>query len=323
MITGHRGRSAAYYWLGDFTAARRAGDEVRKLYDYAKHHDLVHATNWDPFTGEGIYRSQYLWMMGYPEQALAANRATEANARRDGHPFDLAFALTLGAQIFDFLSDSDALMRRTEEAERLGRQHGIPLLGEIMVEISQGIAWLRTGRWADGAAQLEQGVAHLHGTGHRIWISYLRALQAEALALAGDLAGALALVSVSVTNMEAGEERSHYAEVLRLKGWLASLAGDHDGAETALRKSLDVARAQQAKSWELRSATTLARLWAGQDRKEEALGLLEPVYEWFTEGRDTKDLMTAAQLLDELGAQAAGSAALAARDEGWKTMADN
>ena len=301
VITGLRGISAAHYWLGDFTAAHRAGDEVRKLYDYAKHHDLVRATNWDPFTGEGIYRSQYLWIMGYPDQALAANRATEANARRDGHPFDLAFALTLGAQIFDFLSDSDALMRRTEEAEQLGREHGIPLLGEIMVEISRGIAWLRAGRWADGAAQLERGVSHLHSTGHRIWISYLRALQAEGLALAGDPRRAWALVSDSVTHMEAGEERSHYAEVLRLKGWLMSLLGDREGAETELRKSLDFARAQQAKSWELRTATTLARVWASQNRRREALALLEPVHEWFTEGHETKDLMTAVQLLDELG----------------------
>lgn len=299
VITGKRGISAAYYWLGDFTAAQRAGDEVRRLYDYAKHHSLVQATNWDPFTGEGIYRAQYLWIMGYPDQALAASRAMEANARRDGHPFDLAFALTLGAQIFDFLSDSDALMRRTEEAERLGREHGIPLLGEIMVEISRGIAWLRAGRWADGAAQLERGVSHLHGTGHRIWISYLRALQAEGLALGGDPERALTIVNDSVSHMEAGEERSHFAEVLRLKGWLMSLLGDLDGAETVLRKSLDFARAQQAKSWELRSATTLARLWESRHRGKEALNLLKPVYDWFAEGHETKDLITASQLLEQ------------------------
>ena len=301
VITGYRSISAARYWLGDFAAARQAGDEVRRLYDYDKHHGLVHATNWDPFTAEGIYRSQYLWMTGYPDQARAANRATEANARRDGHPFDLAFALTLGAQLFDFLCDPDALLRRTEEAERLGREHGIPLLGEIMVEISRGIAWLRAGRWADGAAQLERGVARLNATGHRIWISYLKALQAEGLALSGEPDRASALMNESVAHVEAGEERSHYAEVLRLKGWLAGLVGDHAGAEAWLRKSLDFARAQQAKSWELRTATTLARLWAAQNLRREALGLLRPVYEWFAEGRDTKDLLIAAQLLDELG----------------------
>src|SRR5262249_5356426 len=149
------------------------------------------------------------------------------------------------------LYDSDALMRRTEEAERLGREHGIPLLGEIMVEISRGIAWLRSGRWADGAAQLERGVARLHATGHRIWLSSLEGLQAAGLALAGEPQRALTLVNDTVTRLEAGEERSHYAEVLRLKGWIVGLLGDEAGAEMELRKSLDVARAQKAKSWEL------------------------------------------------------------------------
>ena len=78
-------------------------------------------TNNNPFTGEGIYRAQYLWIMGYQSQALAANQEMEANARRRGHPFDLAFALTLGAQLFDFLGDPEALLRRTEEAERIGK----------------------------------------------------------------------------------------------------------------------------------------------------------------------------------------------------------
>jgi class 3 adenylate cyclase/tetratricopeptide (TPR) repeat protein len=300
QIMGYRNASAVHYWKGDFVAARRAGDQVHKLYNHEKHHSLALLTNNDPFTGEGIYRSQYLWMMGYPDQALAANRATEANARRGGHPFDLAFALTLGAQIFDLLSDPDALLRRTEEAERVGRERDIPLLGEIMVEISRGIAWLRSGRAADGSAQLDRGVTRLNTTGHQIWIWYLRALQAEGLAQTGDLQGAATLMAESVKRFEGGEERSHYAEALRLRGWLLDLLGEGEAAEASLRKSIEVAQAQQAKSWELRSATTLARLQANRGRRDEALALLAPVFDWFTEGRDTKDLMTAAQVLDEL-----------------------
>jgi hypothetical protein len=240
--------------------------------------------------------------MGYPDQALAANQATEANARRRGHPFDLAFALTLGAQIFDLLSDSDALLRRTEEAERVGKEHGIPLLGEIMVEISRGIAWLRAGRWSEGAVQLDLGVTRLNTTGHQIWIRYLRTLQAEAVAMAGDFETAWPLMEESVKRIEAGEEKAHYAEVLRLKGWLLEKLGKPDAAEASLRKSIGVARSQQAKSWELRATTTLAGLMALQGRKAEALELLSPVHDWFTEGRDTRDLKAAAQLLDELRA---------------------
>ncbi len=299
-IIGHRAASACHYWLGDFAAARRSSDEVHKMYDPERHRSLVALTNTDPFTGQGIYRAQFLWMMGYPDQALAANQATEANARRRGHPFDLAFALTLGAQLFDFLCDSDALQQRAEEAERIGEQRGIALLGEILAEISCGVAWLRAGRLVEALTQLDQGIERLMQTGHRIWIWYLKALQAEGLALIGDLDAAWILIEESVARIEAGEERSHHAEVLRLKGWISILRGEPDQAAATLHKAVAVARDQGAKSWELRAAITLARLLASRGDQAEALALLAPIHDWFTEGRDTRDLKEAAQLLAEL-----------------------
>ena len=299
-IIGHRGACACEYWLGEFASARSSGDEVHRLYDPQRHAGLVALTNSDPFTGEGIYRGQFLWMLGYPDQALAANQAMEANARRVDHPFDLAFALTLGAQLFDYLCDSEALLQRTEEAERISREHGIPLIGDIMSEISRGVAWLRAGRRTEALTQLDRGIERLMLTGHRIWIWYLRALRAEALALTGDLDGASALIEESITRLEAGEERSHYAEVLRLKGWILILRGEPDQAAAILRKALTVARHQRAKSWELRAATTLARLLASRGDEAEALAVLAPVHDWFTEGRNTRDLKEAAQLLAEL-----------------------
>ena len=303
-IVGHRAASGCHYWLGEFAAARLSGDQVHRLYDPERHWGLASLTNTDPFTGEGIYRPQFLWMMGYPDQALAACQATEANARRRGHPFDLAFALTLGAQLFDYLCDSDELLQRAEEAERIGKERGIALLGEIMTEISGGVAWLRAGRFTEAVTQLDRGIRRLMQTGHRIWIWYLKALRAEALALTGDLDGALILIEESVARIEAGEERSHYAEVLRLEGWILILRGEPDKAEASLRKAITVARDQQAKSWELRAATTLARLFVRQGNQVEALAVLAPIYDWFTEGHDTKDLKEAAQLLVELrGAQ--------------------
>jgi class 3 adenylate cyclase/tetratricopeptide (TPR) repeat protein len=299
-IVGHRGASACHYWRGEFAAARASGDHVHRLYHPERHWGLAALTNTDPFTGEGVYRPQFLWMMGYPDQAVAASQAAEANARRRDHPFDLAFVLTLGAQLFDYLGDSDALLRRAEEAERIGKQSGIALLGEIMAEISKGVAWLRAGRLAEAATQLDRGIERLMQTGHRIWIWYLRALRAEALALAGDLEGAWTLIEESVARIEAGEERSHYAEVLRLRGWILIMRGEPDQAAATLRKAITVARNQQAKSWELRAATTLARLLASRGESAEALAVLAPVHDWFSEGRDTKDLKEAARLLADL-----------------------
>ena len=299
-IFGYRAASACHYWLGDFAAARRSGDQVHRLYDPERHRALAALTNTDPFTGESIYRVQFLWMMGYPDQALAASRAMEANARRRGHPFDLAFALTLGAQLFDYLCDFNSLLKRTEEAEHISHERGIPLLGEIMVEISRGVALLRAGRVTNALTQLDQGIERLTRTGHRIWIWYLNSLRAEALALAGDIERAWVLIEECITGIEAGEERSHYAEMLRLRGWILSLRGEPERAAMTLRKALAVARDQQAKSWELRAATTLSRLLASCGERDEALALLAPIHGWFTEGRDTRDLKDAGRLLLEL-----------------------
>jgi DNA-binding winged helix-turn-helix (wHTH) protein len=99
------------------------------------------------------------------------------------------------------------------------------------------------------------------------------------------------------------EERFAYAEILRLKGWMLSLKGDLEGAERDLLASLDWARRQQAKMWELRTSTSLARLWQSQGKRQDAYELLAPVYGWFTEGFDTKDLLEVKSLLAELQTQ--------------------
>jgi class 3 adenylate cyclase/tetratricopeptide (TPR) repeat protein len=297
VIVGHRAASASYYWLGDFTAALRHGDIVHSMYDAERHWHIAQLTNSDPLTGESIYRAQYLWILGFPDQAVAAGNARDMHARRRNHPFDLAFSLTLGAQVFDFRCEAEELLRRTEEAERVGKEHGVTLMWEVMAEISRGIGWLRGGRIEDGVRHLDRAIQRIVATGHRIWIWYLRALQAEGLALTGDFDGSRKLIDESVKRMQIGEERAHFAEVLRLRGWLLMQQGHCDEAQASLRAALDVARAQQAKSWELRSATTLAQLLADRGERAAARELLAPIYAWFTEGFDTKDLKEAKALL--------------------------
>lgn len=304
IIVGHRAVSGSAFWQGRFDVAKAHGDKLHALYDAERHWHIAQLTNTDPLTGESIYRAQYLWIIGYPDQAVAASDARDDHARRRNHPFDLAFSLTLGAQAFDFLSEPEELLRRATEADNVGRRFGVSLFFEVMAEISQGIAWLRAGRHADSAMRLDRAITRLAATGHRIWIAYLRALQAEALALGGDVKAGDALLDESIARIEAGEERCHYAEVLRLKGWLLARQGRRMEAEERLGAALAVARAQGAKSWELRATTTLARLLAEQGEKPRAFDMLQAVYGWFTEGFTTRDLTEAKALLDELGLQA-------------------
>jgi tetratricopeptide (TPR) repeat protein len=278
-LIGRHAVAGSHYWLGNFKAAQDAGRAL---------------------TGDGIYRGQYLWMLGYPDQARAASDESDERARRSNHPFDLAVTLALDAQVFDYLREPDELLRRTEEAEAVCRQRGVAPLGEIMVEVSRGIVSLRAGRAADSVLQLDKAIGRLEATGHRIWIRYLRGLQGEAMALTGDLDGAQALVDASVRATEGGEERAHYAELLRLKGWLAMLQGRPREAEAVLRSAIEVARAQQARSWELRSTMTLARLLAERRERTAAHAMLAGVYGWFTEGFGTRDLEEAKVLLGAL-----------------------
>jgi hypothetical protein len=173
----------------------------------------------------------------------------------------------------------------------------------LMAPRSYGLALIREGKFAQGIAQLKAATVFWEASGGKVRSPTTRAFLAEAMALTGDLDNALHLIDQQIAQIErpGWEERVHYAEILRLKGWMLSLKGDLDGAERNFLASLDWARRQQAKMWELRTSTSLARQWQGQGKRQEAYELLAPVYFWFTEGFDTRDLVDAKALLTELG----------------------
>ena len=131
---------------------------------------------------------------------------------------------------------------------------------------------------------------------------YLKSALAEALALQGDLNAALVMIDECLAQIErpGWQERSHWAEVLRLKAWMLMRQGQPEQAEPLLHAAIEWALEQQAKSWQLRASTTLAELMLADGRREAALALLAPIYGWFTEGLDTRDLKAARALLDSL-----------------------
>jgi predicted ATPase len=152
-------------------------------------------------------------------------------------------------------------------------------------------------------AQMQQGLAAWHATGAAAFRPYGLALLAEAYAQVGRCEEGLTLLAEALALTNDREERRWEAELYRLKGelLLVHAAAHHAEAETCFRQALDVARHQQAKSWELRAAMSLARLWQQQGKRTEAHELLAPICGWFTEGFDTVDLQEAKALLEELG----------------------
>ena len=158
------------------------------------------------------------------------------------------------------------------------------------------------GQGEEGMAQMQQGLAAWRATGAEVFRPYGLALLAEASAKVGQHEAGLTLLAEALAVANDTGERRWEAELYRLKGeLLLARAAEHDAeAETCFRQALDIARRQQAKSWELRAAMSLSRLWQRQGKRAEASELLAPVYGWFTEGFDTADLQEAKALLEEL-----------------------
>jgi predicted ATPase len=158
------------------------------------------------------------------------------------------------------------------------------------------------GQAEEGAAQIRQALAAWRAMGAGMAVSHWLVLLAEAYGQAGQAEEGLRLLAEALALANAGGERRHEAELYRLKGQLllAHSAEQHTEVETCFRHALDLARHQQAKSLELRAATSLSRLWQQQGKRAEAHELLAPIYGWFTEGFDTADLKDAKALLNEL-----------------------
>jgi predicted ATPase len=165
--------------------------------------------------------------------------------------------------------------------------------------------WFRAmqGHSVEGSAQMVHGLEAYRGAGTQVWQPNLLALLAEAHEKAGHMAEGLRMLTDALALVEQNQERHHEAELYRLKGeLLLQFSSDNQAdAETCFLQALNVARNQQAQSWELRAATSLARLWQQQGKRQEALDLLAPVYHWFTAGFDTADLQEAKGLREKLG----------------------
>ena len=193
------------------------------------------------------------------------------------------------------------VQQQAEAIIAFGTEHGfsyITALGTIL----RGSALAAQGQEAEGIIQMRQGLDAYRDTGSKVR-AYFLALLAEAYGEAGQAEAGLGVLAEALAHVAKTGERQHEAELYRLKGeLLLSLSVDHQTeAETCFYQALDIACRQQAKALELRSATSLARLWQSQDKRQDADNLLAPVYAWFTEGFDTADLQDAKALLEELG----------------------
>lgn len=312
-IFGHATAMVQHFLSGHLAEARAQADWALALYEPQRAERWIQLTGHDLRTFVEVYACQLLWMQGFPEQARRLSDATMAHAHAEGHAFNRVWALTFSAYVFAYRREPVHFLARVSEADRLAREQGLAYIYEVAVPQARGLAELQNGRPREAIPLLRQGIERWTKIGGHVRVPFLKAALAEALALAGEPAAALEQIAECREQIErpAGQERLWQAEVLRLHGWILARQGRDEEAEAQLRAALECARQQQAKSWELRSATMLARLLAGRGLRAAARDLLAPLCGWFTEGADTKDLIEARALLHELSPLSRSSAATA------------
>jgi predicted ATPase len=286
--------------LGEFAQARAHLEQGMALYDRQQHRAEVFHYGNDTEVCCRAFVAEALWVLGYRDQARQRIEEALAWAQELAHPFSLVIALRHAARLHQFRREPHSAHERAEAAIALSQEQGfMQFLADAT--ILRGWALAEQGQVAEGLAQLRQGVAAWQATGahqrsyHATWL-------AGAYGKVGQPEAGLRVLTEALAAVEATRERFAEAELSRLTGelLLAQSAEHHAAAETCYQQALAVARRQQAKSWELRAAMSLSRLWQQQDKRAEAYDLLAPIYGWFTEGFDTADLQEAKALLEEL-----------------------
>jgi predicted ATPase len=301
MLIGHRVMGHSLLKGGDFVQARKHYDKGIALYDPVEHRTL--ATRFGHDTGVAIlsYRSWTLWLLGFPDAALRdAATAVEA-ARETGQAASLMFALYMTAFFHVLCGNYEVATVRARELFALAKEKDA-LMWKASGLMHEGCALAATGKTAAAIEMLSNGIVGYRSTGATLSITAYLSNLAQAYSDIGRFDDAWRCIGEAVTVIESAEERWYEADVHRTGGEIAlkSPRPDAAKAEKYFDRALVVARQQQAKSWELRAAMSMARLWRHQGKRDEARELLAPVYGWFTEGFDTRDLKDAKALLDQL-----------------------
>ena len=256
----------------------------------------------DPGVACRAYAAWTLWLLGYPEQALAHLHDALALAHELSHPFSLAYARVSAAFVLQFCRDVPAVHEQAEAAVALSTEQGFTQWVTQGTSF-RGWALAMQGQGEVGLALVRQGLAAWRATGAAVRVPYFCTVLADVCDHLGHTEDGLQALAEAHTLVEQQEERWWEAEIYRLRGvvLLRQTMPQQDEAEAWLHRALDVARRQEAKSLELRAAMSLSRLWQQQGQQAEARALLAPSYGWFTEGFDTADLQDAKALLEELG----------------------
>ena len=297
LVPAHRALGSCYMISGPLASARELFEKGVALYDSNQHDTFLRLYGQDEGQICGQYLSWVLWSLGYPEQAERKQHNVLALAHKQSHPYDLTHALA-GSAFFHVLQrEAKAAREQADRVSALASEHGFAFWAAFATMLG-GWALAELGQQDEGIAQIRKGIEDFRATGARAFGDCILGLLGEACQKAGQVQEGLAVVAKGLA-MHEETGGLWEVELHRVQGELLLMKGD-SAAEASFHRALDLARAEGRKSLELRAAMSLSRLWRQQRKKPEAKQLLGEVYDWFTEGFDTRDLVEAKTLLDEL-----------------------
>jgi DNA-binding SARP family transcriptional activator/predicted ATPase len=285
--------------LGEFTSAHTHLKEAYSNYEPQKHHSaFISLRGSDVGVSAMAYDACCLWCLGYPDQALNRSQEVLALSRDLNHAFSLADVLCFGGCVFNQLRrDPAALMDFAPELMELSKGMGFSSFGGTGT-CYWGMALIQQGQIQKGIAEMRKGIAARQAVGARCYLTGILGALAEAQAMAGRLEDGMTTLEEALAMVEETDERYYEAILYRLRGELLIQQCNEGEAEASLLKAIEIARRQQAKSYEMQIALDLARLWKRQGRLSEAQELLRETYNWFTEGFETPDLKAASAMLE-------------------------
>jgi class 3 adenylate cyclase/predicted ATPase len=302
VMIGHRAMGHALLLTGHFVKSRAHYDEALRLYVPVKHAlAAARVGGQDARVAVLVHRARALWLLGYPEAALADTAQGVRHAREIEHAATLMFALDHASVTYLHCGDNDSADALLTELAKLVDEKGAAFWKAFGL-MTQGALRLLRGKASDAVRLLTTGLKAYQSTGATVFVPWYLTYLATAYGSLSQYDNAQRMISEAIEAIDRTNERWCEAEVLRVAGEVALLGPEQDSADAQkhFERAFAVAGQQQAKSWELRTSISLARLWRDQGKVQQARELLAPVYGWFTEGFDTRDLKEAKALLGTL-----------------------
>ncbi len=301
LVAAHRALGATLFQLGAVACAQTHCAQGIALYDPKQHRASAFLYGEDAGVVCHSLAAWTLWYLGYPDQGLARNDEAVTLAQQSAYPFCLSFALSFAAGFHQLRREGHTAQEYTEASISVATDQGFPFW-RARGSFLRGWTLAHQGQAQEGIEQIHQGLIAFRATGAELWRPYWLMLLAEAHGIQGEPEAGLTVLTEALALVDTTSERWYEAELHRLKGelLLQQSLDNHTEAEACFLQAIAIAQKQSAKSWELRAATSLARLWQQQGKRQEAHDLLAPVYHWFTEGFDTADLQEAKALREAL-----------------------